>query len=90
MARVLVMNRMEVLKDGRSLGSVTTLRDRTELAQLERELGIVPQSTAELLRAQTHEFANQLHTISGLIQIGEYDEVVTYVGALSRTVSRST
>ena len=81
--RVLVMNRMEVLKDGRSLGSVTTLRDRTELAQLERELGSF-RSSAELLRAQTHEFANQLHTISGLIQIGEYDEVVTYVGALNR------
>ena len=81
--RVLVMNRMEVLKDARSLGSVTTLRDRTELAQLERELGSF-RSSAELLRAQTHEFANQLHTISGLIQIGEYDEVVTYVGALNR------
>ncbi|RZT28611.1 sensor histidine kinase regulating citrate/malate metabolism [Kribbella sp. VKM Ac-2569] len=81
--RVLVMNRMSVTKDGRSLGSVTTLRDRTELAQLERELGSF-RSSAELLRAQTHEFANQLHTISGLIQIGEYDEVVTYVGALNR------
>ncbi|HEY3557104.1 MAG TPA: ATP-binding protein [Kribbella sp.] len=81
--RVLVMNRMSVLKDGRSLGSVTTLRDRTELAQLERELGSF-RSSAELLRAQTHEFANQLHTISGLIQIGEYDEVVAYVGALNR------
>lgn len=77
------MNRMSVTKDGHSLGSVTTLRDRTELAQLERELGSF-RSSAELLRAQTHEFANQLHTISGLIQIGEYDEVVTYVGALNR------
>ncbi|HET6292407.1 MAG TPA: ATP-binding protein [Kribbella sp.] len=81
--RVLVMNRMSVTKDGHSLGSVTTLRDRTELAQLERELGSFRSST-ELLRAQTHEFANQLHTISGLIQIGEYDEVVRYVGALNR------
>ena len=81
--RVLVMNRMTVTKDGRRLGSVTTLRDRTELAQLERELGSFRSST-ELLRAQAHEFANQLHTISGLIQIGEYDEVVRYVGALTR------
>ncbi|SCG54255.1 sensor histidine kinase [Micromonospora inositola] len=81
--RVLVMNRMTVRKDGRRLGSVTTLRDRTELARLEREIGSF-RSTAELLRAQTHEFANQLHTISGLIQIGEHDEVVRYVDALSR------
>ncbi|MFE9654254.1 ATP-binding protein [Micromonospora sp. NPDC006431] len=81
--RVLVMNRMTVRKDGRRLGSVTTLRDRTELARLEQELGSF-RSTTELLRAQTHEFANQLHTISGLIQIGEHDEVVRYVDALSR------
>ncbi|MFJ8580427.1 ATP-binding protein [Micromonospora sp. NPDC093277] len=81
--RVLVMNRMTVSKDGRRLGSVTTLRDRTELARLEQELGSF-RSTAELLRAQTHEFANQLHTISGLIQIGEHDEVVRYVDALSQ------
>ncbi|MEH0842685.1 ATP-binding protein [Micromonospora sp. CPCC 205711] len=81
--RVLVMNRMTVAKDGRRLGSVTTLRDRTELARLEQEIGSF-RSTTELLRAQTHEFANQLHTISGLIQIGEHDEVVRYVDALSR------
>ncbi|MFF6977341.1 ATP-binding protein [Streptomyces sp. NPDC008343] len=81
--RVLVMNRMDVTKEGRRLGSVTTLRDRTELAQLERELGSF-RSTTELLRAQAHEFSNQLHTISGLIQIGEHDEVVRYVRALRK------
>ncbi|WP_307545007.1 ATP-binding protein [Streptomyces sp. V3I8] len=81
--RVLVMNRMTVVKDGRPLGSVTTLRDRTELARLEREIGSF-RSSSELLRAQAHEFANQLHTISGLIQIGEQDEVVRYIRALSR------
>ncbi|HEX6359569.1 sensor histidine kinase [Actinophytocola sp.] len=80
--RVLIMNRMEITKDSRRLGSVTTLRDRTELAERERELGSFRSST-ELLRAQAHEFANQLHTISGLIQIGEVDEVVRYVDALS-------
>ncbi len=81
--RVLVMNRMTVTKDGHPLGSVTTLRDRTELARLEREIGSF-RSTSELLRAQAHEFANQLHTISGLIQIGEQDEVVRYIRALNQ------
>ncbi|MFJ8145922.1 ATP-binding protein [Streptomyces sp. NPDC096048] len=81
--RVLVMNRMTVTKDGRPLGSVTTLRDRTELARLEREIGSF-RSTSELLRAQAHEFANQLHTISGLIQIGEQDEVVRYIRGLNQ------
>lgn len=81
--RVLVMNRMTVTKDGRPLGSVTTLRDRTELARLEREIGSF-RSSSELLRAQAHEFANQLHTISGLIEIGEEDEVVRYIRALNQ------
>ncbi|MFI0448004.1 ATP-binding protein [Actinomadura sp. 6N118] len=81
--RVLVLNRMAVVQGGRALGSVTTLRDRTELAQLERELGSFRGST-ELLRAQAHEFANQLHVISGLIQVGDHDAVVPYVRALQK------
>ena len=92
--RVLVLNRVQVRHDGRELGSVTTLRDRTQLAELEREIGAF-RGTTDLLRAQTHEFANQLHTISGLIQIGDYDEVVAYVdvttksrAAIDLTVSR--
>jgi sensor histidine kinase regulating citrate/malate metabolism len=41
-------------------------------------------SVTDTLRAQTHEFANQLHTISGLVQLGEYDSVHDFVGALTR------
>jgi sensor histidine kinase regulating citrate/malate metabolism len=81
--RVLVLNRMPVRSRDRALGSVTTLRDRTELVALQRELGTT-RTASDTLRAQTHEFANQLHTISGLIQIGEYDEVLRFVDALSR------
>jgi sensor histidine kinase regulating citrate/malate metabolism len=80
--RVLVMSTMRVVSGDRVLGTVTTMRDRTALADLEREIGSF-RSTAHVLRAQAHEFANQLHTISGLIQIGELDEVVRYVDALS-------
>jgi two-component system CitB family sensor kinase len=80
--RVLVLNRRPITKRGRPLGSVTTLRDRTELAELEGELGGF-RATADLLRVQTHEFDNQLHTISGLIEIGEVDEAVRYVQALT-------
>lgn len=79
--RVLVLNRMPVVHQGRAIGSVTTLRDRTQLAELESELGAF-RGTTHLLRAQAHEFANQLHTISGLIQIGEHEEVVEFVDTL--------
>jgi two-component system CitB family sensor kinase len=72
-----------VSSHGRVLGSVTTLRDRTELAELRRELGVVRHAT-DTLRAQTHEFSNQLHVISGLVQLREYDEVVRFIDAVSR------
>ena len=81
--RVLVVNRNPVLERGRRVASVTTLRDRTELLALQSELS-ARQSITNTLRAQTHEFHNQLHTISGLVQLGEYDEVSRLVGTLSR------
>lgn len=76
--RVLVLNRRPMRARGTVIGSVSTLRDRTELTSLERELGSV-RAVSETLRAQTHEFANQLHTISGLLTLEEYDEVVRFV-----------
>jgi len=81
--RVLVMNRNRVVHDGRSVGTVTTLRDRTELLAMQSELN-ARESITETLRAQTHEFSNQLHTISGLVQLGEYDEVGRLIGTLTR------
>jgi two-component system, CitB family, sensor kinase len=82
-----VLNRMPMRSHGRVIGSVTTLRDRTELASLERELGTTRTAT-DTLRAQAHEFANQLHTISGLIQIGEYDAVVQFVNGTTSNRTR--
>ena len=85
--RLVVLNRRPMESHGRVVGSVTTLRDRTELTTLEKELGAT-RMTTETLRAQTHEFANQLHTISGLIQLEEYDEVVSYVDGVSFSRTR--
>ncbi|MGV2952996.1 ATP-binding protein [Glutamicibacter sp. AGC46] len=85
--RVLVFNRMPVKTARRDLGSVTTFRDKTELTLLEQELGD-SKATADMLRAQTHEFANQLHAISGLIQLGEYDEVVGFIDGVSFSRSK--
>ncbi|MET1086394.1 MAG: sensor histidine kinase [Arthrobacter sp.] len=84
--RLVVANRVPIRSRGRDIGSVTTLRDRTELSSLERELGATRTAT-DTLRAQAHEFANQLHVISGLIQIGEYDSVVQFVNGA--TVDRT-
>jgi two-component system, CitB family, sensor kinase len=85
--RVLTLNRAPVASRGRDIGSVTTLRDRTELVSLQRELDVT-RTTTDSLRAQAHEFSNQLHTISGLIELEEHHEVVRYVSRLARSQAR--
>lgn len=82
-ARVLALNRRAASSQGHRIGTVTTMRDSTELAALQAQLSS-HRSVTDTLRAQTHEFANQLHTISGLVQLGEYDAVRELVGTLTR------
>jgi two-component system CitB family sensor kinase len=76
--RVLVANRMPVTVRGREVGAVVTLRDRTELEKLMRELNDV-RSLADALRAQEHEFSHRLHVLAGLIELGRYDEAAGYI-----------
>jgi two-component system, CitB family, sensor kinase len=76
--RVLVANRMPVTVRGRTVGAVVTLRDRTELEGLMRELDDV-RSLADALRAQEHEFSHRLHVVAGLIELGRNDEAVRYI-----------
>ncbi len=81
--RVLVLNRRAARSGGRGIGSVTTMRDRTELVSLQSQLSS-NLSISDTLRAQTHEFANRLHTISGLVELGEHDELRQLLGTLTR------
>ena len=56
----------------------------TKVKQLAEELTGI-KKLAEALRAQNHEFMNKLHTISGLIQLGEYEHAVQYISDTART-----
>lgn len=76
--RVLTLNRMPVRSHGRHIGWVATFRDRTELLELQRELDLT-RNTTDTLRAQAHEFSNRMHIVSGLIELGEYDDVRRYI-----------
>jgi two-component system, CitB family, sensor kinase len=80
--RVLIANRMPVELRGRLIGAVVTLRDRTELDALSRELHDV-RTLADGLRAQEHEFQHRLHVISGLIELGRYDDAVQEINRSS-------
>ncbi|MFC4497809.1 ATP-binding protein [Streptomyces ovatisporus] len=74
--RVLVANRMPT-GDG---GAVATLRDRTELELLGRELD-GSRGLIDALRAQDHEHANRMHILLGLLELGQHDEAVEYLSA---------
>jgi two-component system CitB family sensor kinase len=80
--RVLVANHVPVRLDGRDLGGVTTLRDRTDLEGLLRELDGVRDLT-DAMRAQAHEFSNRLHTLSGLLQLGHDEEALGFISEVA-------
>ncbi|MEU0137480.1 sensor histidine kinase [Streptomyces sp. NPDC006296] len=73
-SRVLLANRMPT-EDG---GAVATLRDRTELEYLGRELDST-RGLIDALRAQDHEHANRLHTLLGLLELEMHEEAVEFV-----------
>ncbi|KUL29285.1 sensor histidine kinase [Actinoplanes awajinensis] len=73
--RILVVSRRETRFEGRTLGTVLTLRDHTELRQLTGELDSV-RGLTEALRAQAHEAANRLHTVLTLVELGQPEEAV--------------
>ena len=78
----LVVNRMPVCLQGRRLGAVVTVRDRTELVGVLRELDSV-RGLTDALRAQQHEFANRIHTLAGLIELGDQAQALAFITELS-------
>ncbi|GAA1227108.1 sensor histidine kinase [Rhodoglobus aureus] len=78
----------------RLLGSVFILRDNTKLHALMRDLDGA-HDLADGLRVQAHGFANKLHVISGLLELGHVSEAVSFIervgegGTLSSVTSES-
>ncbi|MEV1008839.1 sensor histidine kinase [Streptomyces sp. NPDC049881] len=87
--RVLTLNRMPLDTPGQPPGSVTTMRDLTELTTLQHQLETARGAT-DTLRAQAHEFSNHLHVIAGLVELAEYPEVSRYVRGVSGTHAQRT
>lgn len=65
------------------IGQVINFRDMTEVKEMAEELTGF-RKMAWSLRAQNHEFLNKLHTISGLIQLKEYEEALKFISSTSR------
>ena len=81
--RTLVVSSRRVRRGDRDLGVVLTLQDRTQLEHLGRELDTV-RSLVDALRAQSHEYTNRLHALSGMLHLNHVDEARDYLAELVR------
>lgn len=79
--RLVVVTARTVSRDGRELGAVLSVRDRTDIESLTRQLDAV-QAMSTVLRAQRHEFANRLHLLGGLLHSGRPGEASQYIDEL--------
>jgi sensor histidine kinase regulating citrate/malate metabolism len=75
---LVVINRVPIKSGGKIVGAIATFSDRTKVKQLAEEITGVRQ-IVDALRANTHEFMNKLHTILGLIDLGEIVEAKKYI-----------
>lgn len=66
-------------------GALLILRDRTEYTRIDQQL-TGTNHVIEALRANTHEFLNKLHVISGLLQIGETQQAIEFISSVTEDV----
>lgn len=76
--RLLLINTVPVLSNGRIIGAISTFRDKTEVRKLMQRLdGMV--NYADALRERSHEFMNKLHVILGLLHLKSYKQLENYI-----------
>ncbi|PLX71009.1 MAG: sensor histidine kinase [Denitrovibrio sp.] len=73
-----VINMLPIKNGDNQIGAVASFRRKDEVYRLAKELSKV-RDYSDMLRAQTHEFSNKLHTISGLIQIEAYQDALDMI-----------
>lgn len=74
----IVSNRIQIKVKGEKVGAVAIFQDRTEVKKLAEELTGV-KAFVSALRVQNHEHMNKLHTIAGLLQIGNTEKALDFV-----------
>ena len=78
--RVLVARSTGNKLNGRAVGATLLVRDHTELHRLLHDMDGA-QSLTSGLQSQAHEFANTLHVISGLLELGLPDDAREHIAA---------
>ncbi|MGF9963587.1 sensor histidine kinase [Bacillus rhizoplanae] len=77
----IVTNRVPLYVKGEIVGAIATFRDKTEIRQLAEQLTGI-RLYADALRAQSHEFMNQMHVVLGLTYMKEYKQLETYISSM--------
>jgi sensor histidine kinase regulating citrate/malate metabolism len=75
---IMLINTVPMLEKGEISGAVASFRRRDELDILAKQFSQVKEYS-EMLRAQTHEYSNKLHTIAGLIQTDHNREALDLI-----------
>ncbi|NEW62733.1 GHKL domain-containing protein [Granulicatella sp. zg-ZJ] len=78
-----LMNSNPIYLHRKLYGAVVTLRDQSDMQQLITELSGTEKYN-DSLRAQNHHFMNQMHVLQGLIDLGLFDEVESYISYLKQ------
>lgn len=76
-------NRVPIEVDGLIVGAIAIFKDQTEVKHLAEELTGVKEFV-HALRVQNHEHKNKLHTIAGLIQLGNSERALDYIVDVER------
>lgn len=74
----ILSNRVPIKIANKTVGAVAIFQDRTDVTKLAEELTSV-KAFVEALRVQNHEHMNKLHTIAGLIQLGNLEDALQYI-----------
>jgi two-component system sensor histidine kinase DctS len=75
---VIVSTRVPIKVENKTVGAIAIFQDRTQVKNLAEELTGV-KAFVSALRVQNHEHINKLHTIAGLIQLGNKEKALEYV-----------
>ncbi|MDR1395792.1 MAG: sensor histidine kinase [Deltaproteobacteria bacterium] len=73
-----IYNKLPINSRGRLMGALAIIRDRSEVTRLAEQITGF-NHLLNALRANTHEFKNQLHVILGLLHSGAYEEAKKYI-----------
>lgn len=78
--RMVIVTRTPVIENDEVVGVVASFRDKSEVREMVGALSEIKRYS-EGLRSQTHEYANKMYVLLGLLQLKNYDEAVDLIQA---------